>query len=63
MWEDLVLGAWRTRLDGVATAQGEVAGKGHHGRYRVTAMLGGKQTSGELELKPGGGTVVLQIKP
>ena len=63
VWEDLVLGAWRTRLDGVASAQGEVAGKGHHGRYRVTAMLGGKQTSGELELKPGGGTVVLQIKP
>jgi hypothetical protein len=29
----------------------------------VTAMLGGKQTIGELELKPGGGTVVLQLKP
>jgi endo-1,4-beta-xylanase len=63
VWEDLVLGAWRTRLDGVASAQGEVAGKGHHGRYRVKAMLGGQQVSSEFDLKAGGGTVVLQIKP
>jgi hypothetical protein len=63
VWEDWVLGAWRTRLDGVTSAQGELTGRGHHGRYRLRAMLGGKLASAEFELKPGGGTQVLTLPP
>jgi endo-1,4-beta-xylanase len=63
VWEDLVLGAWRTRLDGVATAQGEVAGRGHHGRYVVKAMLNGKQVTRDFDLKAGAGAAVLVLQP
>jgi endo-1,4-beta-xylanase len=67
VWEDLVLGAWRTRIDAVTSAAGEVASRGHHGRYRVTAMLNGKQVSSDFELTPNPNTststVVLKLTP
>ncbi|MBC7942275.1 MAG: hypothetical protein H7Z19_21400 [Chitinophagaceae bacterium] len=61
VWKDLVLGAWKTRLDGVSSAQGELDVRGHHGRYRVTASVNGKTVSREFDLAPGGGRVVLQL--
>lgn len=63
VWEDWVLGAWRTRLSGLSSAQGELVGRGHHGRYRVQAMLNGQRVEQLFELTPGGGSLVLTLAP
>ncbi len=35
VWRDLVLGEWRTRIDATTSPSGEVAARGHRGRYRI----------------------------
>jgi GH35 family endo-1,4-beta-xylanase len=62
VWRDLVLNRWKTKVAQTTGASGEIAARGHLGRYRATATLGGKRATTEFELKPGGAPVVITLQ-
>ncbi|TRW17337.1 endo-1,4-beta-xylanase [Glacieibacterium frigidum] len=62
VWRDLVLDKWKTRIAATTPASGEVVARGHFGRYRATATLGGKQTVVDFDLKPSGAPVTITLK-
>ena len=57
-YEDLVLRQWWTRWQGLTAANGEGRLRAFYGRHEVTAELGGKRGTAEVELVPGGQGVV-----
>lgn len=61
-WKDLVLGAWRTRIEQPTPASGEIGARGYRGRYVVQASHGGKQARAEVDLGEGGTRVVLKLQ-
>ena len=62
VWRDLVRDRWNTKVAQTTTASGEIAARGHLGRYRATATLSKKQTTVEFELSAGGAPVVITLK-
>jgi len=62
VWRDLVLDRWKTKLVQTTSAAGEIAARGHLGRYRATVTLGGKRSVGAFELAGGGAPVVITLK-
>lgn len=62
VWRDLVRGKWKTRITQTTPASGAIMARGHFGRYRATATLGGKRSEVEFDLKPGGAPVTITLK-
>nr|AYC81220.1 GH10 xylanase [uncultured bacterium] len=60
-YKDLVLGRWRTRLEGRTDPMGRFAGRGHLGRYNVKATLNGRLAEGTLELTRAGQAAELTL--
>lgn len=51
MLEELLGKTWRTRSEGVSSADGALAFKGFFGRYKVECISNGRVLRGEVELK------------
>ncbi len=62
MWREWVLNRWRTRVAQTTAATGEIAVRGHFGRYRATVSMGGRRATANFELKPGGAPVVITLR-
>lgn len=61
-WKDLVLGQWKTRVSERAGKRGQLAARGHHGRYRASASAGKRHGSAEFVLGAGGAQVLITLK-
>ncbi len=61
-WKDLVLGQWKTRVNQRAGERGQVAARGHLGRYRASASAGGQRGSAEFVLGAGGAELLITLK-
>lgn len=61
VWRDLVLQQWRTRGDGGTDARGELALRGHLGRYDITVTHQGRTTRRTHQLSRDGTTVVVPL--
>lgn len=61
VWRELVLGEWRTRVHGVTTGRGELAIRGHLGRYELTITHGGYTVRRSLQLGPAGATAAVSL--
>ena len=61
VWEELVLGQWRTKFSQKSDAAGLVAARGHRGRYEVVVTANGKTTTQVVELTGKGTDVTVKL--
>ncbi|WP_165390731.1 endo-1,4-beta-xylanase [Pseudoduganella lutea] len=61
-WKELVLDRWKTRLDSRTGAAGELAARGHRGRYKATASAGGRTGNAEFTLGAEGAQALITLK-
>ncbi len=62
VWKDLILNKWKTRVDSRADAAGQLAARGHRGRYQATASAGGKTGKADFTLGADGAQAVITLK-
>ena len=61
VWEEWVLGAWRTDQTAATDAAGRAEVRGHHGMYDVTAAVDGQSVTRQIEFA-GPAEVVLTVE-
>ncbi|HEX3729298.1 MAG TPA: endo-1,4-beta-xylanase [Opitutaceae bacterium] len=61
-YRSLVLGRWRTRLEGKAGADGRYAARGFYGSYRVMVQAGGRQSDRTFSLVAGAPTPDIEVR-
>jgi endo-1,4-beta-xylanase len=61
-YEDLVLNKWWTRANLKAASNGQAKTRAFYGTYAITASKGGRQTTQQFDLRPGGpGILTLRL--
>ncbi len=61
-WKELVLGQWKTRVNSRAGDAGELATRGHRGKYRAVASSGGQRGEAQFVLGADGAQVLITLK-
>ena len=62
VWKDLVLGKWRTNVDGTTEGDGTFSTRGFLGDYEVTVSAGGEVRTVKISLGHKGCAVVVGMK-
>jgi endo-1,4-beta-xylanase len=62
VWEELVLGRWKTQAAAATNASGQAWLRGHFGEYKVRVEAGGKKAERSLVLGKDGASLEVVLK-